>query len=193
MNYYKRFNRWTYYHLCRKKGCLAGWFIDGCLCLLWLYVSMIFLYFSILFVSYKVILSIVRGVFRFIKWVYRNLLKKSTPKPSAVYYGERMTGLEYEHYCAKRLALEGFSNLVVTSGSGDYGADIIGYDLKGRKICFQCKKHESSVGVSAVQEVLAAKVYYNADRAAVLTTSTFTPAARKLAKSGNVELIERYL
>lgn len=108
-------------------------------------------------------------------------------------YSPTMSGQEYELYCAKRLGREGFHNLSLTPDSGDFGADIIGYNRNGQKVCFQCKKYESSVGVSAVQEVLAAKVYYNADRAAVLTTSTFTPAARKLAKSGNVELIERYL
>ena len=104
-----------------------------------------------------------------------------------------MSGQDYEQYCAKRLSREGYRNLSLTPDSGDFGADIIGYNRRGQRICFQCKKYESSVGVSAVQEVLAAKVYYDADKAVVLTTSTFTPAACKLAKSGNVELIERYL
>ena len=103
-----------------------------------------------------------------------------------------MSGQDYEVYCAKRLAHEGYHNLSVTPGSGDFGADVIGYDRKGRKVCFQCKLYQSSVGVSAVQEVLAAKQYYSGDRAVVITNSNFTPAARKLAKSGNVQLIERY-
>lgn len=107
-------------------------------------------------------------------------------------YSPSMSGQDYEVYCAKRLAHEGYHNLSVTPGSGDFGADVIGYDRKGRKVCFQCKLYQSSVGVSAVQEVLAAKQYYSGDRAVVITNSTFTSAARKLAKSGNVQLIERY-
>lgn len=118
---------------------------------------------------------------------------KSVRLAPSLGYSSTMSGQEYELYCAKRLGREGYRNLSLTPDSGDFGADIIGYNRKGQKVCFQCKKYESSVGVSAVQEVLSAKVYYNADKAVVLTTSTFTPAARKLAKSGNVELIETYL
>lgn len=108
-------------------------------------------------------------------------------------YSTTMSGQEYEQYCAKRLGQEGYRSLSLTPDSGDFGADIIGYTRRGQRVCFQCKKWDSSVGVSAVQEVLAAKVYYEADKAVVLTNSTFTPAARKLAKSGNVELVERYI
>lgn len=108
-------------------------------------------------------------------------------------YSDTMSGQAYEQYCAKRLAREGYRNLSLTPDSGDFGADIIGYNRKGQKVCFQCKKWDSSVGVSAVQEVLSAQVYYDADKAVVLTNSTFTPAARKLAKSGDIELIERYM
>lgn len=103
-----------------------------------------------------------------------------------------MSGWDYEAYCANRLRHEGYHNLCVTPGSGDFGADVIGYDRRGRKVCFQCKKFKNPVGVSAVQEVMAAVQYYKGDRGVVITTSTFTPAARKLAKSGNVQLIERY-
>ena len=112
-----------------------------------------------------------------------------TPMPK---FSKNMTGLDYEVYCAKRLSREGYRNLAVTRGSGDFGADVVGYDRKGNKVCFQCKMYRNPVGVSTVQEVLGSLAYYKASKAVVITTSTFTPAARKLAKSGGVNLIERY-
>lgn len=117
---------------------------------------------------------------------------KSARHIRSMIYSSSMTGREYELYCAKRLSKEGFRHVVVTKSSGDFGADVIGYDRKGKKVCFQCKKYEKAVGVSAVQEVLASMAYYDADKGAVITTSTFTPAARKLAKSAKIQLIEHY-
>ena len=60
------------------------------------------------------------------------------------------------------------------------------------KIVVQCKHYSKPVGVRAIQEVNAARKYYNASRAAVATNSTFTKQARALAKRCGVELWERY-
>lgn len=125
-------------------------------------------------------------------WVPIALIYTAIKEKCSGKFTREMTGHQYEAYCAHKLRERGYKHLSVTPGSGDFGADVIGYDRRGRKVCFQCKKHEKPVGVSAVQEVLAAKYYYKADKAAVVTTSTFTPAARKLAKSGGVELIEKF-
>nr|DAF29418.1 MAG TPA: Restriction endonuclease [Caudoviricetes sp.] len=105
---------------------------------------------------------------------------------------EAMTGIDYEIACANRLATEGYRRIKRTPASGDFGADIIAVDKKGRKVCFQCKKYKSNVGVSAIQEVHASKAHYNAQRAVVLTTASFTVAARKLAHETGVELVEHY-
>ncbi len=72
--------------------------------------------------------------------------KKTKPKtkPIAVPNG---TGIEYEYYVAKELKKRGFINVSVTPGSGDYGADIICYDRKMKRVCIQCKKYRGNVGV----------------------------------------------
>jgi hypothetical protein len=57
-----------------------------------------------------------------------------------------------------------------------------------KKIVVQCKRSVSPVGISAVQEVLGARSHYGADEAWVVTDSTFTPAAQRLAKSARVRL-----
>ena len=81
----------------------------------------------------------------------------------------------------------GFKNIQVTQKSGDYGVDITAYSHH-HKYAIQCKYYTSPVGISAVQQVYSGRKKYNCDRAAVLTNSTFTPAAKDLAKSNQVDL-----
>lgn len=113
-------------------------------------------------------------------------------KPHKMRDLDSMTGIEYEVACANRLASEGYHHIKQTPASGDYGADIVAVDKEGRRVCFQCKKYTNNVGVSAVQEVHASKAHYDAQRAIVLTTASFTAAARKLARETGVELVEHY-
>lgn len=93
----------------------------------------------------------------------------------------------FEIACASRLTRLGW-RAEVTPPSGDQGADIIAY--KGR-LCavIQCKMYKGTVGNAAVQEVLAAKLYYSADVAAVVTTSSYTKSAIRLAEKCNVLLM----
>lgn len=106
---------------------------------------------------------------------------------------ESMSGIEYEKYVASQLLKRGFKKAEVTPGSGDFGADIVGKDKHGRKVCVQCKKYQGSVGVSAVQEVIAATRYYKCEYGMVVTTSTFTPAAKKMAAQTGVVLQEGFV
>lgn len=103
-----------------------------------------------------------------------------------------MSGYDFERYAAGKLREAGYSDINVTSKSGDYGADIIASTSDGKKVCFQCKKYEKPVGVSAVQEVVAAKSYYKCDVAAVLSISGYTEQARLLAATSGVILMDAY-
>ncbi len=113
--------------------------------------------------------------------------------PSTIPTVKNMTGLQYETYVARKLRRKGFKRIKVTQASGDYGADILAFDNKGKKTCIQCKKYQGSVGVRAVQEIIAAKGYYNCQRAMVITTASFTPNAKELARSQGVELFEYFM
>ena len=60
-------------------------------------------------------------------------------------------------------------------------------------ICPSVAKHyKGKVGVHAVQEAIAAKQYYRASKAIVVTNSTFTKAAKGMAKRCHVKLKERF-
>ena len=99
-----------------------------------------------------------------------------------------MDGREFEEYCAALLKRNGFRKVAVTQASNDYGADITAF-RRGEKWVVQCKRYQIPIGNSSVQEVVAAMSHYDADRAAVMTNSTFTKNAVELALENDVELI----
>ena len=103
---------------------------------------------------------------------------------------DRMGGEEFERYMRQILRGLGFSKVVDTAATADYGADLVA--LKdGKRYIFQCKRYEGNVGVKAVQEIHTAKAYYGSDCEVVATNSYFTQNARTLAKESGVQLWDR--
>lgn len=100
-----------------------------------------------------------------------------------------MNGHEYEYQVAKYLRGHGYTGVTVTKGSGDFGVDVIAHK-GGHKYAVQCKYYSNSVGLSAVQEAVTGMAYYKCDRAMVVTNSSFTKAARDLARANNVLLLD---
>lgn len=123
--------------------------------------------------------SFLIGVFTFL-W---ELIKLPFIKSKA------LTGVEYEYNIAAYLKRKGYWGVKVTKASGDYGVDITAHKY-GKKYAVQCKYYTQPVGVAAVQEVVAGRAYYGCDRAMVVTNSTYTTAAKELAKCNNVTLLE---
>lgn len=101
-------------------------------------------------------------------------------------------GDKYEEHVAWKMRFHGFFMINVRGRSGDFGGDVTARCFPFGSIVVQCKSYKGKVGVSAVQEVYAAKRYYHATRAAVATNSTFTKNAEKLAAACSVELWARY-
>ncbi len=131
-----------------------------------------------------VIAIIILIVFLFIYWIMFNPIANASARKL-----DRMEGHEFESYCAKVLKKNGFRSIQVTQGSSDYGADIIA-KKHGRKWVVQCKRYSTVVGSTPVQEISAAMQYYNAKKAAVITNSTFTANAKRLAKANGILLID---
>lgn len=101
---------------------------------------------------------------------------------------ETMDGLEFESYIADLFEAKDYS-AKVTKGAGDQGADIVAE--KGlEKVVIQAKRYSGKVSNSAVQEVVASKDHYSADRGIVITNSKFTSSAKELANSNEIELWE---
>lgn len=102
---------------------------------------------------------------------------------------DEMPGLEFERACAEIFRRLGF-DVTTTKASGDQGADLV-LEAKDRRIVVQAKRRRSKVGNVAVQEVVAAKAFYQADAAAVVTNHYYSPAAIKLARANAVLLLDR--
>ena len=96
-------------------------------------------------------------------------------------------GLAYERFCAALLERAGW-DAHTTKAAGDQGADVVA-ERDGIRLVVQCKRYAKPVGNGAVQEVVSARSYWNADHAAVVSNAGFTPAARKLAAVTDVLLM----
>lgn len=97
-----------------------------------------------------------------------------------------MTGQDFERFLKELYQRLGYK-VRLTPTSRDFGADLIVAGADGTLVV-QAKRQQRTVGVGAVQEIHGAKTYYRAKTAAVVTTSTFTPAAEKLARRLRVAL-----
>lgn len=102
-------------------------------------------------------------------------------------YWNTISGYEYEEECAEYLRQNGFTDVDVTSKSGDQGVDIIAWK-DGLKYGIQCKHYQGAVSNKAVQEVCTGAKHYKCDIAVVMTNSTFTESAKELAHSVGVKL-----
>lgn len=107
-------------------------------------------------------------------------------------YVECMNPWEFEKLCAEALLLNGFEQSGVTPGSGDYGVDIIAIK-DGLRWAIQCKRYTPPrrVGEDVVHTLVRGANIWKCQRAAILTTTTFTPQARYIAPQVGVELWPR--
>lgn len=115
---------------------------------------------------------------------------ETTPSFTRPQY-DYMDGHTFEHFCAKLLKQNGYSNVEVTQGSGDHGVDILAQ--KGDiTYAIQCKCYSSNnVGNDAVQQVFSGKSFYKKDIAVVLTNQYFTQQAKAEATNLGVKLWDR--
>lgn len=107
---------------------------------------------------------------------------------------DKMSGEEFEALCRNYFQSQNW-HVRTTRRTGDYGADLI---LKRRHhgqtetVVVQCKRYTGKVGQSAIREAYSAINFYGADRAMCITNSFYTPAAKTLAESNDIELLDRY-
>ncbi len=116
-------------------------------------------------------------------------LSASRPEPFAIadQLVDGMTPTEFEHFCADILRKSGWQ-ASVTQASGDQGIDVVA-TRNQIKLVLQCKKYSQPVGNTAVQEVIAGKLFYLADIAAVVTNASYTTSANHLANTVDVSLL----
>lgn len=115
-------------------------------------------------------------------------LAAQEPEAAAVerFAGVR-TGQEFEHFCARELERAGW-RVALTEATGDQGADLVA-ERGTDRLVVQCKLLGRPVGNGAVQEVAAARLHRQANRALVASNQRFTASCSELAAANGVELL----
>lgn len=124
-------------------------------------------------------------IIRFVKY-YR---KKQFYLKSGISEIDKFSGIEFENLLAIYFKELGYK-VKMTPITNDYGADLVLHKDK-ECVVVQAKRYNSKVGIAAIQQIIAAKGYYKADRSIVATNNYYTKQALNLAKECQVELIDR--
>ncbi|OKJ13839.1 restriction endonuclease [Kitasatospora sp. CB01950] len=98
----------------------------------------------------------------------------------------------FEEMCRALLERDGFSDALRVGGSGDLGADVIAYDVDGRKVVVQCKRHSRPVGSRDLQTFNGtARPVHRAKIAVFVGLNGFTAPAVKFARQQRIHLVDR--
>lgn len=103
---------------------------------------------------------------------------------------DAMEGHKFEYACADILKANGYKNVKVTQGSGDFGVDITA-EKNNFKYAVQCKCYSHKLDNTPIQEVVGGLAYYGCTKGMVMTNNYFTEPAKQLAAINNVELWDR--
>ncbi len=103
--------------------------------------------------------------------------------------GSQLENLVYRLFTAY---YEGFTDdsIYLVGKSGDYGVDVIATSSDEVTYAVQAKAYSGSVGLAAVQQIVAAKALYHYDQGMVVTNSFLTKNAHRLARANNITVIE---
>lgn len=126
-----------------------------------------------------------------------NIVKLKTLMDSGGSFGREVNildidsfaGLQFEAFLETLFTKMGYHS-IKTKASGDQGADLV-LEKAGKTLVVQAKRYTGSVGNDAVQQVVAAKAYYNAHEGAVITNSVYTKSAKELAAANDIKLWDR--
>lgn len=118
-------------------------------------------------------------------WYIRRILRRRRSRDM-----DTMEGHDFEYFCADLLERQGFMEVEVTRGSGDFGVDILA-EKDGVTYAVQCKRYQVPVGVDAVLQTYAGRDYYDCMVGAVMTNQYFTAPAVQAAKKLQILLWDR--
>lgn len=103
---------------------------------------------------------------------------------------DEMEGHDFEYFCAQLLEKQGFIEVEVTRGSGDFGVDILA-EKDGITYAVQCKRYNGPVGVEAILRTYGGRAYYERMVGVVMTNQYFTAPAVEAAKKLQILLWDR--
>lgn len=153
-----------------------------------------------LFLPVVIIVYLVKGIIYLVKLASEEKAKREEEKrykdllninvQEQLIEVDNLDGLQFEKYIGELLKKIGFKNVIVTKGSGDFGADIVA-EKNNDKYAFQCKRFTSTIGPKPIGEVLRGMNKYKCNKGIVITNNYFTNQAIQEAKVSNIELWDR--
>lgn len=139
--------------------------------------------------SYPYLNADFKWLYQYLKWKFEEYIEnKKNNIGGEIKNIAEMSGIEFEEYLAEIFKSKGY-NVQMTPISSDQWADLI-VEKNMQKIAIQAKRYQWNVWNAAVQEVIAAKWYYECSAAWVITNSYYTSSAQDLAEKNNVRLID---
>lgn len=135
----------------------------------------------IIFISVLFVSLLIAGILYVIRGVRRNRRMQVM---------DEMDGHDFEYFCAGLLEKQGFTDVEVTRGSGDFGVDILA-QREGVTYAVQCKRYQGLVGVNAILQTYAGRDYYDCMVGVVMTNQYFTAPAVQAAEKLHILLWDR--
>ena len=126
-------------------------------------------------------------IYLLLRYIFRLKLRKH-PNSISMEDIDKMSGIEFEHFVANLLKIQGYTNVRLTE-KYDYGVDIIAVK-DGITWGIQTNRYSGLVKASAVRQVVTRLRIYNCNNAMVVTNSYFSKVATKLAKSNDCKLVD---
>lgn len=99
-----------------------------------------------------------------------------------------MSGKEFEKFLRELFTKMGYV-IKFSSIGRDQGADLV-VNKNGEDVVVQAKRHIRKINNHAIQEAVAAVAFYKCQSGMVATNNFFTQAARELADSNGIDLID---
>ncbi|WP_226002736.1 restriction endonuclease [Paenibacillus sp. BJ-4] len=144
-----------------------------------------------LIVVFVLLALIIRGLIRGRR---NRILRDLDPRKIGIQDIDRMEdGTEFELYLQRLLSSLGYKDIYKTTGSRDFGADLVFTDREGARVVIQAKRYgvQHPVGLGAVQEIYTSMRYYAADKSVVITSGRYTDSCKTLAAVNGVKLLDR--
>ena len=139
------------------------------------------------YIEYVVMAIVAVFVIKLAVWIIRRV--RTITQNLRLQDVDSMGGVSFEHYVAQILIEQGYTNVSLTE-KYDYGVDVIA-EKDGIRWGVQVKRYSSLVKAEAVRQVVTGLRLYNCDRAMVITNSTFSAVAKRLADGNDCVLIDR--
>ncbi|PZT55766.1 restriction endonuclease [Paenibacillus silvae] len=149
---------------------------------------------TLLIIAGIVLLLLLTWIIRRIIYRGQRIRSEANPQKITIKDIDQMQdGSEFELYLYNLLDQLGYDEVHKTTGSRDFGADLVFVDRLGRRSVVQAKRYGANhpVGLGAVQEIYTSMRYYEAERSIVLTSARYTESCRILAAVNGVKLLDR--